>query len=38
MDEIEKTLVEIQTLVKILKPIAIMLGASVGLDVHGFMF
>lgn len=37
VDEIEKTLVEMQTLVKILKPIAILLGASLGVDLHGFL-
>jgi tetrahydromethanopterin S-methyltransferase subunit G len=37
VDAIEKTLAEIQTLVKILRPIAILLGASVGIDVHGFL-
>ena len=34
VDEIEKTIVELQTLIRILKPIAILLGASLGLDVH----
>jgi tetrahydromethanopterin S-methyltransferase subunit G len=37
VDEIEKTLVEMQTLIKILKPIAILLGASLGLDLHGIL-
>ena len=37
VDEIEKTLVEMKTLVKILKPIAILLGASLGVDLHGFL-
>ncbi len=37
VDEIEKTLVEMKTLVKILKPIAILLGASLGIDLHAFM-
>lgn len=37
VDEIEKTLVEMQTLIKILKPIAILLGASLGLDLHAMI-
>ena len=37
VDEIEKTLVEMQTIVKILKPIAIFLGASLGLDIHSIL-
>lgn len=34
VDALEKAMAEIQTLVKILKPIAILLGASIGIDVH----
>ena len=33
MDAVEKAIVEIQTLVKILKPIAILLGLGVGMDL-----
>lgn len=34
VDALEAAMAEIQTLVKILKPIAILLGASIGIDVH----
>ncbi len=33
MDTVEKAIVEIQTLVKILKPIALLLGLGVGMDL-----
>jgi len=35
MDQVEKTLVEMQTLIKVLKPVAVLLGMSIGVDVHG---
>jgi len=37
MDSVEKTLIEMQTLIKVLKPVAILLGASIGIDVHAIM-
>jgi len=37
MDQVEKTLVEMQTLIKVLKPVAVLLGMSIGVDVHGLL-
>lgn len=37
MDQVEKTLVEMQTLIKVLKPVAVLLGMSIGVDVHGIL-
>lgn len=37
MDTVEKTLVEMQTLIKVLKPVAVLLGLSLGIDVHGLV-
>lgn len=38
VDALELAMLEIQTLVKVLKPIAIMLAASVGMDLTGVIF
>jgi len=37
MDAVEKTIVEMQTLIKILKPIAVLLGLSLGIDFSGMV-
>jgi|TARA_R110000824_G_C15212470_1_gene676733 hypothetical protein len=37
VDALELAMLEIQTLVKVLKPIAIMLAASVGMDLTGII-
>jgi len=37
VDSVEKTLIEMQTLIRVLKPVAILLGASIGIDVHALV-
>ncbi len=37
VDQVEKTLVEIQTLVKVLRPVAILLAAGIGMDIAPFL-
>lgn len=37
VDALELAMLELNTLVKILKPVALLLGASVGIDVSNFI-
>tara|TARA_R110000823_G_C15937982_1_gene500129 strand:- start:242 stop:373 length:132 start_codon:yes stop_codon:yes gene_type:complete len=37
IDALEVQMLQIQMLIRILKPVAIMLGTSVGMDLHAFL-